>query len=400
MSLGLRGRAVVLVLAVALGTAVAACGSQPTPSVVATGSPSVAPSSTPRSVPPSGSPTVTQIDVHPIAQQYTTPMLDAQTDGHEIVWSTGAANASAGAAPDLYRYVPDGPPPAPAFQNPHRDSLLETIAVRNGHYAFVEANRALYGVGGWRVWFLPGAGLKPVAVDTSDGPGGATSPVPFLALTDDQLVWTAVHKTSTGLRYQLRSYSIGSRTTRDLQSSNPARAEYWFPFASADGRLVYGTVEHSGTSDEAFHVYLFDLGATGTTPRRLDDTGRAAMPVISGDTVVWKQTSGNVFNWGVLVRRSLGQAATTPITFEAQVGLNYPSVGNRFLAAWGEDDTDFEIFDLAKNTPLLIERYKPTAPQGVVRPVVAGDLLIFIRGSTDPSRSDLQLCWAWLPSRG
>ena len=59
-----------------------------------------------------------------------------------------------------------------------------------------------------------------------------------------------------------------------------------------------------------------------------------------------------------------------------------------------------EIFDLAKNTPLLIERYKPTAPQGVVRPVVAGDLLILIRGSTDPSRSDLQLCWKWLPSRG
>ncbi|MGH2466969.1 MAG: hypothetical protein ACRDGL_04490 [Candidatus Limnocylindrales bacterium] len=61
------------------------------------------------------------------------------------------------------------------------------------------------------------------------------------------------------------------------------------------------------------------------------------------------------------------------------------------------DDTDFELYDLNADR-WVVERYAKTSPIGVVRPVISGDLLIFIRTPGDPNTGYLQLCWARLPS--
>jgi hypothetical protein len=51
----------------------------------------------------------------------------------------------------------------------------------------------------------------------------------------------------------------------------------------------------------------------------------------------------------------------------------------------------FELFDLATNKPVLAKKYEATTSSAVVRPVAAGDLVVWscgrIRGSP------LQLCW-------
>lgn len=337
--------------------------------------------------------------VHLIDQRYTTPLLDVATDGAVIVWSTGAGGLAQHVAPDLYGYTPNGAEPAVLFHNPNRTSVLESLAVRDQHYAFVEGNDGLYGYNGWRIWYLPSAGAQPKLIDASDGTGGAASPVPFLAFTAQGIVWPAVHKRAGGVRFELRLYSPADGSVRELASDAATRTEYWFPSTDGGSRLVYATVEHS-MSQQAFRVYLLDLGSPSAKPVLLDTDGDATMPVLSGDRVIWKQaTNSNVFDSGLLDERAISEPSTSLLAFERQASLNYPSAGHRFVAAWGQDDTDFELFDLAANVPRVIERHEPTASVGVVRPVVRGDLLVFIRASGDPSASvPLQLCWMRLPA--
>ena len=74
---------------------------------------------------------------------------------------------------------------------------------------------------------------------------------------------------------------------------------------------------------------------------------------------------------------------------------DYETAGNRFVAAWG-DHTVFSLYDLETDTSLVVEKHAPTAMEGVVRPAVAGDLVVFIR-MLDNTNRNLQLCWLRLP---
>lgn len=344
-------------------------------------------------------PNLLSADVHLIPQAFTTPLLDVKTDGRQIVWSTGAASPVHGSAPDLVRYTLVGAP-APLFTSPNRDSQLANIAISGSRYAFVEQNERAYGTAGWRIWYLARPSVEPIVIDSSDGRGGALSPVPFLAFAGNKLIWTAVHARAGVPRFELFSYDVDRKTSQLMLGANAAETEYWFPSSDGSPRVVYATVEHEGDL-EAFHTYVMDTSRVPVTPRRLDRTGRATMPVIAGGTVIWKTADQNVFNWSGLERYELPDGQTVSLAFERQTGLNYPTVGSRFVAGWGMDDTDFEIFDLLANRSLVVERYAPTSPVGVVRPVIAGDLLTFIRtpGDEDPASSALQLCWMKLPDR-
>ncbi|MGH2466968.1 MAG: hypothetical protein ACRDGL_04485 [Candidatus Limnocylindrales bacterium] len=265
--------------------------------------------------------------------RYTTPLLDAKTDGRQIVWSSGARSPVADSAPDLFRFVPGSVSPTPIFTNPNRDSQLVNI-VMDGEagYAFIEQNEHLWGAAGWRVWYLPSAGARPTLVDQNDATGDAQSPIPFLAFTSGHVIWTAVHHRAGGLRFELLSYDIATRTDHVIASSDPDVTEYWFPSSDGSARLVYATVEHIG-GDTVFHAYLLDLSRMDARPQRLDKDGQSTMPLLSGDRVVWKNVGRNVFEWGQLERRSLTEAKALHSISRPRPGSTIPApAGDSSLA--------------------------------------------------------------------
>ncbi len=208
------------------------------------------------------------------------------------------------------------------------------------------------------------------------------------------IVWSAVHEVAAGLRYELLDYSISTGRTRVVAFADATSTEFWFPSLAPDGTLVYATVEHPGANPE-FDVYLTNLAAG--PPTRLDPSGGVTTPAFNGSVVLWKQVNQNVFNAGSLERYDLATRHVTPIHFGRQVAVNYPSVGTRFGAVWGDDYKDFEIVDLATAQPIVIQRWPVTYPYDIARPPIMGNLMVYVVGPYDPSAGHLRLCWARLP---
>ena len=329
-----------------------------------------------------------------VDQAYTTPLLDAKTDGRQLIWSSGA-NHAPDAAPDLFVAEPGGSiPPRVAFDNPNRDSQLMSLVGNGGSIAFVELNVRLFGDGGWRLWLLNPDRPAPLTIDTSDRAPGAGSPLPMPSMNGTDLVWTAVHKISGGLRYELLDYSISTGRTRVVASASATSTEYWFPSLAQDGALVYATVEHHAAAPE-FHIYLTNV--RGARPVRLDPSGDVTTPAFNGSVVLWKQVNQNVFNAGLLERYDLATRSVTPIWFGRQVSVNYPSAGTRFGAVWGDDYKDFEIVDLASGRPIVVQRWPATYPFDIARPQITRNLMVYVVGPYDPAEGHLWLCWARLP---
>ncbi len=378
-----------------LAALVVACGPAPRPSAPLSGTlPTPSVSTAIASASPS--PGMPDLTIHKIPQSETTALMDATTDGHEIVWSRGPADSTSGAAPDMYSFKPGIAGPTLIFRDSDAGVQLSPLAVHSGRYAFVEVfNRPGGGdQSGWRLWYISASGQKPIMVDTSESdPATFASVVPQISLTDSALIWTAVHLVNGKTNYFLRSYSTQTLKTSNLLASAAATTEYWFPNADDQGRLVYGTVEYAPPdAAPAFHVYLADLTKTPLQPRRLDAAGNAANPVLTGGEVIWRTVTSNISDWGQAIRFSLSSGTTSAVSFQYETKLQYISAGGRFLAPWFWDNTVFELFDLATNKPVLVKKYDPTSSSAVVRPVAAGNLVIFIIGE-DPPGSPLQLCW-------
>ncbi len=329
-------------------------------------------------------------------QRYTTPLLDAKTDGRRLIWSFGGHLAAPDTAPDLVVWEPgSAAAPQVVFSNPNRDSNLFNLVGNGSSIAFVEQNPRRYGEAGWRLWLLRAEQPTPLAIDASEEVVGAPPPpLPFPMLNGSDLVWSTVHRVAGRLRYELLDYSIVTGKRRVLASASVTATEYWFPSLAADGALVYGTVEHQAAG-LAFHVYLTNLA--GARPTRLDPSGEVAAPAFNGSVVLWKRIAQNVFEPGNLERYDLATRSATPIWFGRQLGVNYPSVGDRYGAAWGNDYKDFEIVDLARAQPVLVQRWSETYPYDIARPQIAGDLMTYLVGPYDPAASALWLCWARLP---
>jgi hypothetical protein len=155
-------------------------------------------------------------------------------------------------------------------------------------------------------------------------------------------------------------------------------------------------VEYLANGKTSYHVYFAQLSGGPFLPRQLDIDGNSTEPVLSGDTVVWKNVTGtSVSNDGSLVRYSLVTGRSSQMMMTDFSGQNDESAGNRFVAAWS-DHTIFELYDLQTDSTVLVEKHDPIAPEGVVHPFVAGNLVVFVR-ILDASNTNLQLCWLRLP---
>jgi len=333
------------------------------------------------------------ISLAQVPTSVTELLQDYRTDGDEIVFSSGPIADPLMTAPDLYRYDRDSGAREALFVNPNRDSNLLPVAVFRGRYAFAEINSRLYGENGWALWYMDSRYVKPRLLDQADAHQEIPSPLPIMALSDRWIVWQAFHQTADGERSQLLSVAVPDGPTRILFSARPdTERQYWNPAIDGD-RLVYCVVDYSASRTPRY-IYQLDLAETPPNPVRLDNSGRAVTPAIQGDLVVWKEAD-DVFDWGVITLHVLSSGQESRVTLGTQQELNYPSVGDRFVAAWGRDYGVLYIYDLAARQPVLIEE-QPDAPNaGSVRPLVDGNLLLWT-SFTDP-QGGLQLKWAALP---
>jgi hypothetical protein len=378
------------------------CGPVPRPSpsqaVLGTATPPPKASITPPPVTPAASPEA--LVAHDISQAFTTPLLDATTDGTHLIWSKGTPGSTDG-APFLYEYTFGEPAPSLVYSDSDKTATISPIAVGSSGLAFVEEFSRGGSSIGWRLFYLPQSASRPILVETSEmDPASFNGLIPQIAITNRYLVWTAVHAVNGVGQFSIRAYSLDSGHVSTLQTALASKTEYWFPNADSQDRLVYSTVEHSAPGAAvSFHVYFIDNMATPTLqPSRLDSDGDATNPVISGDTVVWKKVVDNVTNYGdALFLYSLSGGRSRTITLPDQPFVATPSVGNRYLAVWGMDATRLQLFDCAKNQAFDVFSNPPSrSSPAYVRPVVAGNVLAFISGSNDPS-VPLQLSWMYLP---
>lgn len=385
-----RRRAAARLLVTALVVLVACTQASPNPSAVPSPSEPVTP-------PATASPTATAtpllpvtVEIHEVPGTVTELLQDYRTDGKEIIFSSGPLDDPQMTAPDLYRYNRATGEAEVVFVNPDRGSNLLPVAVSDGQYAFAELNERLYGPDGWGLWYMSSDQATPRLLDQSDREQEMPSPIPLMAMSGGWLVWQAFHQTAVGPLSQLLLAELPNGDKQILFSADPvAEAQYWTPALDGD-RLVYCKVDYS-QPDTPRYVYLLDLGEPDDAPRRLDSSGRAVTPAISGDNVVWKEAD-DVFDWGKVAGVSLVDGTLIHPSFGRQTELNYPAVGNRFVSAWGRDYGVVYIYDLERHEAVLVEEWPQSPPAISVRPLVGGDLLLWV-SSIEPDDT-LHLKWA------
>jgi hypothetical protein len=324
-------------------------------------------------------------------------VLYVTTDGESIIYSGAAPRLIApSSGPNLYRAAPNQAPTL-LYAGPRSDSDLLPVAASHGWLAFAEHNVARFGRGAWILWLLPPGASDPIELDRTPPRNG--SPFPLVAIDERHVVWQGIALGPDVRRAELIELSLPDLQRRVLLSDDPARLQWWDPALDGD-RLVYTEVDYvhgdpsSPTHPAELHAMLMDLADPGARPVRLDASGRAAEPAIVGDTVVWKEAD-DVFNYGTLAIHSLATGATRMVSTAPQPGIKTPSIGNRYVAFWGIDDTAFFLYDLKRAQVVPVFRLAPDSPVGgAFRVEVAGDLLVWVQGTEDRAL----IGWGRLPT--
>jgi hypothetical protein len=313
-----------------------------------------------------------------------TNVLYVTTDGETIVYSGAAPTLSdPTSGPNLYRATPRGAPTL-LYAGPRSDSSLLPVVASHGWVAFAEHNDASFGIGAWILWLLPPGASEPIELDRTPPLNG--SPYPLVAIDERHVVWQGIALGPDERRAELIELSLPDLRRRVLFSDDPARFQWWDPALDGD-RLVYTEVDYvhgdasSPTHPAELHVMLLDLSDPSADPVRLDTSGRGAEPAIHGDDVVWKDAD-DVFNYGTLVHHSLATGATRTVDTSPQGGIKSPTVGNRYVAFWGIDDTEFFVLDLRSDRVVPVFRLAPASTVGgAFRVEVAADLLVWVEGT-------------------
>lgn len=405
-------RVAALVLICTVATGVTACGAvtptpshtpppdRPVPSSAATAFPEPTADATPRTQPLGD--LGQQLEMHALDLAWTSPLLEFISDGTSIVYSSGAADGPDGdTAPDVWRYTPGETSPQLVWSNPQRARQIIRIAGDAGTLSWVDMDAL--GRPDWNLWLLPRDRTEPVLLDAHPGDDAVSSLVPSIAVSEDIVAWTAFDEGAEGAVSQLLVARAPSWQPQLFLERDVDDAELWLPSILGNA-LAFTEVRYAAdhATDERF-VYLADP-TDPSSLRRLDDSGRATMPlVLPGGDVVWKETDPgfNMFNWGKLVRWNHESGTTEPLTTRWQEYVNYPSVGERFLAAWGSDSLTFAVYDAELAVWRLVDRYPLEQHVAVPRVHVGGPLMAWVVINT--RESDLtppQLYWAYLPGAG
>ncbi len=345
-----------------------------------------------------------EIEIGEIDPSFTTPLLQVASDGTVVLFSSGVSDGDEGVgAPDLYRYVPGRDAPELLWRNPRRERELIPIGGENGTYAFVDSSAI--GERSWNLWVLPNAGGQAILLDQHPGDDDVSSLAPSFDVEEGRIAWSAFDAGPDGPVSELWLAEAPDWQPRLLESRLASERELWLPSLLRE-RLAYVEVIYDAerASDER-HVLLADLTQPDAEPQRLDTTGRATMPIITETGVLWKETDSgfNMFNWGALQLHDFETAITGAVSMIPQHDVNYPSAGNRFVAAWGTDVTAIFVHDLESRLSRRVEQVDRLAADILVRPHVSGDLLVWIHGIADETGEQdapSTIRWAWLPEPG
>ena len=342
-----------------------------------------------------------ELEVKTFPRELSGTTLEFVSDGSAILYSSSRApDAGAESAPDLWRYEPRAAGPTVVWRNPDRDHSIVKIAGDVGTAAFVEM--PVTGERAWNLWLVPQPGADGILLDRHPGAEDVSSLVPSVSVRGSTVAWTSFDRGPDGPVSQLLIAEAPDWTPRLLQERAAAEAELWFPSIYA-GRMVYTEVRYApDRSADERRVFLLDLAHPTAAPMRLDTTGRATMPLILGDRVLWKETDPgfNMFNWGRMVGCRVPGCHPEPISVAPQEMVNYPSIGERFVAWWGRDAFAFGVYDLERGGARLIARYRDESGDNVLRPHLAGGLLVWLFVDTSLPGTPSELRYAFLPIAG
>lgn len=337
------------------------------------------------------------VEIGSIDPALTHPIVEFVSDGESVVFSSGrAADSGPDGAPDLWRIVLPGREPELLWRNPERNRSIVKIAGDLGTYAFVDM--PLTGERAWDLWLLPRGAAQAIHLDTHPGDPDVSSLVPSLAIYGDTVVWTAFDRGAAGAVSQLRTAVAPGWEPRTLREVPAAEAELWSP-SLLGYTLAYVEVHYldERSSDER-HVYLTTTDPAAE-PRRLDHSGRATMPVVIDDGVLWKEAEEgfSMFNWGRMFRYDPADDSIQLLSTLPQQWVNYPSAGYRYAAWWGADGFQLAVYDLLNEDELLLARHSIASQENELRPHVAGDLLVWLHVEPEGRDTRSELRYTFLP---
>jgi hypothetical protein len=249
---------------------------------------------------------------------------------------------------------------------------------------------------GWRLWALPFPGADRILLDRSDAFERAD---PIFTLTNDQVIWTAVHDSADGLVSQIRSSRWDGSDDRTLQSVPLDARQFWFPTTDPAGRvLFYGTVEPLGHDKYRFRIFSLDLTTANAQPVRLGTAEDAMHPVTNGSTLAWQVADVNVYGPGlglVVAKLDGSEPFSTPISGESNI-----SIGERYVASDADSRLDVTLYDTLQRAPVIAEHHDRA--DGVAFQngwtLTAKRLLVFRRvGADGARRRPAEICWSALP---
>ena len=389
------GRRQVAILAIGV-VGVAACTSAtPTPTAVTvqtpartTGLESELPSSTP------SHDLSDEMKVGRVDPELTDSIFEFASDGESILFSSGfAEDAGRGASPDLWRYrVHADDPPEVLWRNPNRNHAIVKIAGDLGTAAFVDIPRD--GERAWKLWLIPRHEDEAILLDSHPGDPDVSAFVPSFSIQESTIVWTAFDRRAGGPVSQLLWARAPDWEPAVLLERDAAEGELWFPSLSGSRVAFCEVVYSADRTTDTRTVYVLDLAAPGVEPQRLSHSDLATMPILVGNTVLWKEADPgfSMFNWGKLWASEIGgpgphRLDTAPLEY-----VNYPSAGSRFVAWWSSDAFTFGVFDLLEEQTRVIDHYSAASQANVLRPTIAWDLLVwlYVEGEGDDSSAELR----------
>ena len=379
---------------VALGVAgVAACTSAtPSPTAVTVATPAATVSPDIGSPSPAATPGLsTEMEVGRLDPELTDSIFEFASDGESILFSSGfAEDAGRGASPDLWRYrVTADNSPEILWRNPNRDHAIVKIAGDLGTVAFVDIPRD--GERAWKLWLIPRHEDEAILLDSHPGDPDVSAFVPSFSIQESTIVWTAFDRGADGPVSQLLWAHAPDWEPAVLLERASAAAELWFPSLSGSRVAFCEVVYSADRTTDTRTVYLLE---PGSRPERLSHSDLATMPLLVGDTVIWKEADPgfSMFNWGKLWQSEVGGPGPHRLDIAPIEYVNYPSAGSRFVAWWSADAFTFGVYDLLEGRTRVIESYSSASQANVLRPHIAWDLLVwlYVEGEGDDSYAELR----------
>jgi hypothetical protein len=343
------------------------------------------------------------LDIGQLDTEVSGLFLEVVSDGGTILYSAAAPGELAPeAAPNLYRYRPGDDEPELLWTSGDPNRSIPKIAGDVGDIAFTDLD-VRPGVQSWDLWLLPRDASEPILLDTFDGDPTVPDFVPAFSIFDRRIAWTTFAPSADGARSQLWLAGPPAWEPRLLAERSAEERELWLPSLRWSTLAFVELIYNEDRTEDERHVLVMDVDDPTSEPRRVDESGRATMPVVLENGLVWKETPRGMamFSWGTLMHHSFEDGRTRALDL-GTTQVNYPSAGGRFVAASSVDSSILNVYDLERDHARVVERHPPAGPGAADRPYLSGDLLVWVALDLDELEPGppLGIRWAFLPLPG